>query len=40
MPARDFAVLVVTNQDGPNGPGEKGCIEARQLLIERLLKSP
>lgn len=33
-PARDFAVLVVTNQGGP--AAEKGCDEAAGALIERI----
>jgi CubicO group peptidase (beta-lactamase class C family) len=38
VPSNDVAVLVVTNQGGPEGPGEKGCHEARDALIKHFTK--
>jgi CubicO group peptidase (beta-lactamase class C family) len=40
FPAKGVAVLVVTNQGGPGGPGEKGCHEARKVLMPLLSKQP
>jgi CubicO group peptidase (beta-lactamase class C family) len=40
MPSNDFAVLVITNQGGPGGPGEKGCHEARDALVKYFAKRP
>lgn len=33
IPSRNIAVLVVTNQGTVGGPGQKGCQEARELLL-------
>jgi hypothetical protein len=36
VPSREVAVLVVTNQGGPEGPGQHGCEEARDALIKHV----
>jgi len=36
FPHDDLAILVVTNQGGPGGPGQKGCQEARDALKRHL----
>jgi CubicO group peptidase (beta-lactamase class C family) len=36
FPHDDLAILVVTNQGGPGGPGQKGCHDAREALKRHL----
>jgi CubicO group peptidase (beta-lactamase class C family) len=35
-PRDDLAILVITNQGGPDGPGQKACQEARKALMKHL----
>jgi CubicO group peptidase (beta-lactamase class C family) len=35
-PQDDIAILIVTNQGGPGGPGQKGCQEARKALMKHV----